>query len=373
MQGTASVSGGALVVGVNAWAQAIGYTGPTISEKTLVSWLRLDNLDEHGGSALTIDKTDKYEFDGIVYAQQQLYRWMAGSDNVSRYQAPNPGFAETTTGELVQMAITYENSSGNAHIKIYRNGSLIGDYTQGTLESWSGTNTVIVFGARHIPYSSTYADWLVAHIEEARIYDGVLTQAQIQALNVGELPVELSSFTARIVNNMVNLKWQTATEVNNYGFNIERKPETGDWTNLGFVKGHGNSNSPKNYSFKDNSSLSSSKYYYRLKQIDNDGVYEYSKIIEVSISKPNTFALAQNYPNPFNPNTVISYTLPSESYVTLNVYNILGSQVASLVYEEQTKGEYKVTFDASNLSSGIYFYKLSAGNFIQLRKMILLK
>ena len=191
------------------------------------------------------------------------------------------------------------------------------------------------------------------------------------------LPVELNTFSAIKSENSVELKWSTATEVNNYGFEIQRsevgsQKSAASWTKIGFVKGNGNSNSPKDYTYTDNSNLSSGKYSYRLKQIDNDGQFEYSKVVDVSFNAPTEFSLKQNYPNPFNPSTVISYALPSQSYVTIKVYDILGNEVASLVNKEQAEGEYKITFDANNLSSGIYFYKLTAGNFVNTMKMILL-
>jgi len=210
------------------------------------------------------------------------------------------------------------------------------------------------------------------------------------------LPVELKTFTASVVENEVELKWNTATEVNNYGFKIQRRspsqtpsqvevasepPLWGDWGAIGFVKGHGNSNSPKQYSFVD-SNPGNGKVEYRLKQIDNDGSFKYSKTIELSLSVPAKFALMQNYPNPFNPTTTIKYEIPKSSYVTLKVYDILGNVVKELVNKEQQAGRYSVQLSAigSQLSSGVYFYQLKAspsgwqaGGYTQTKKMILLK
>ena len=138
------------------------------------------------------------------------------------------------------------------------------------------------------------------------------------------LPVELSSFSASLFDSKVKLNWETATEVNNYGFDILRQAQDDkDWVKIGFITGNGNSNSPKNYSFEDKSVLSG-KYSYKLKQIDNDGKYEYSKTIEVDLGFPTKFEISQNYPNPFNPITTIRYSLPLASNVKLTIYNTLG-------------------------------------------------
>jgi len=193
------------------------------------------------------------------------------------------------------------------------------------------------------------------------------------------VPVELTSFTAKVSENKVMLEWETATEVNNYGFEIHREvypaeggTEDDEWDLLGFVEGHGNSNSPKQYSFTDNNLIGGNKFVYRLKQVDNDGQYEYSYEIEVEIV-PTEFALYQNYPNPFNPSTTVKYQIPELSFVTLKVYDVVGSEIVTLVNEEKLIGNYEVEFDADRLSSGIYFYRLQAGSFVETKKMILLK
>ena len=200
------------------------------------------------------------------------------------------------------------------------------------------------------------------------------------------LPVELTSFTANVAGHRVNLNWQTATEVNNYGFEVERRPETGDrrpgsWEVLGFVKGSGNSSTEKSYSFTDNSAKAGVNLY-RLKQIDIDGRHTYSDQVEVEVQNiPKDFILSQNYPNPFNPATTIKYGLPADGEVQLAVYNMLGQEVATLVNETKEAGLYEVIFDASRFSSGVYFYKLQvtnsdgtgAGNYVDIKKLTLLK
>jgi len=198
------------------------------------------------------------------------------------------------------------------------------------------------------------------------------------------VPVELTSFTANVRENKVMLEWLTATEVNNYGFEVERarlRPSEPDfaeasWETLGFVEGHGNSNSPKEYSYTDKNPLGGSVFIYRLKQIDNDGTYEYSDEIEVEII-PTEFALYQNYPNPFNPGTKIRYQLPQESKVIIKLYDILGSEVITLLNEKKESGVYEVDFNsqstAGGLPSGTYIYSMVADGFIETKKMVLLK
>jgi len=198
------------------------------------------------------------------------------------------------------------------------------------------------------------------------------------------LPVELSSFSASVIGSNVKLIWRTDTEVNNYGFEVERtsplpSPYEGEggtagrgWEKIGFVNGNGNSNSPKDYSFVDNRATTGT-YSYRLKQIDNDGQFEYSKTIEVVIGTPKKFELSQNYPNPFNPTTTIKFTIPEAGNVKLTLFNILGQEVKTLISGFKESGVHTIDFNASELNSGIYIYKIESGSFIQTRKMTLLK
>ena len=235
----------------------------------------------------------------------------------------------------------------------------------------------------------------------------------------GILPVELTEFTANYFDGKVVLRWETATEHNNYGFEILRRNKNGsgdDWKTLGFVQGNGTSNSANSYSFTDNE-VSPGNYYYILRQIDLDGQVNYSSKIEVFVPMPQKFELYQNYPNPFSAKggstTTISYVIArSEAtrqstgnlanannstvrlarsftndcvgvrnddvvHVSLKIYDALGREVATLVNKEQTPGKYSVQFDGSSalggLPSGIYFYTLRAGNFSATKKLILMK
>jgi uncharacterized membrane protein len=186
------------------------------------------------------------------------------------------------------------------------------------------------------------------------------------------LPVELISFTAAAGINEIILNWATGTETNNLGFEIERKTELTEWQEVGFINGNGTTTDTKFYSFTDNS-ITSNKYYYRLKQIDLDGTFEYSNTVQIDFDSPAEFSLEQNFPNPFNPSTIIPFTLPLDSDINLSVYNSLGEKVAELINGNKIAGTYNIEFNGEELSSGIYLYRLETGNFISSKKMILIK
>ncbi len=186
------------------------------------------------------------------------------------------------------------------------------------------------------------------------------------------MPVELTSFTAQAQNQKIILKWITATELNNNGFEIQRRVAESDFASVGFIRGEGTTTNQKEYSYLDKN-LADGKYYYRLKQFDYNGNYEYSNVIEVDVRSLDEYALEQNYPNPFNPVTTIGYVLKEKTNAKLILLNAIGEEVAVLVNVEQDKGFHKVDFNASSLASGIYFYRLHAGNFVETKKMILLK
>ncbi len=186
------------------------------------------------------------------------------------------------------------------------------------------------------------------------------------------IPVELISFGGRTEDNSVVLNWKTATELNNSGFDIERKFEDEDWLKIGFVTGHGTTTEKHFYEFRDKPDKNGN-YTYRLKQIDYDGTYEYSDEVSIEYVLGFSFQLKQNYPNPFNPSTVIKFQIPELSHVKLKIYDVLGSEVTNLINENKEAGSYEVEFEAGKLQSGIYFYRLDTGNFIETKKMILIK
>lgn len=186
------------------------------------------------------------------------------------------------------------------------------------------------------------------------------------------IPVELTSFTASIILTGVELNWSTATELNNNIFEIQRKTSNDEFMTIGFVKGQGTSTSKTDYSFVDKNA-NSGKYLYRLKQIDFDGKYNYSKAVEIDFNPITNYTLEQNYPNPFNPSTEINYTLAKSGNITLKVYNNLGLEVATLADGFMNSGKHSVKFNAKDFTSGVYFYRLKADNFTSTRKMLLIK
>ncbi|HMS32748.1 MAG TPA: T9SS type A sorting domain-containing protein [Ignavibacteria bacterium] len=190
----------------------------------------------------------------------------------------------------------------------------------------------------------------------------------------GALPVELSSFTASVINRDVTLNWSTANEINNSTFQIERKSFSSDgWTVIGNVTGNGTSNVAHDYLFNDRN-LSSGMYSYRLKQIDFNGNFEYHNLnAEVIVGTPKDFSLSQNYPNPFNPSTTINFDMPKGGFVSLKVYNTSGIEVATLVNETRSAGYHSVSFNASALSSGVYYYRLESNGISKTMKMALIK
>ena len=191
------------------------------------------------------------------------------------------------------------------------------------------------------------------------------------------VPVELQSFTATVTQNSVSLNWQTATETNNSGFEMERSQTSNvkgqmEWNEVGFVPGFGTTTEPKSYSFVDEN-LSAGKYQYRLKQIDFDGSFEYSNIVEVEVMITKDYSLSQNYPNPFNPATLISFSIPNDEFVSLRIYDVLGREFAQIINERRRAGTYQIEFNGAALNSGVYYYTLTAGSYTETKKMMIIK
>ena len=202
-----------------------------------------------------------------------------------------------------------------------------------------------------------------------------LANGTVVQLLSGVVPVELSSFTATVNGTNISLNWTTVTETNNRGFEVQRRSSDNDFVTVGFVNGKGTTTQIQNYSFTE-SNLPLGNYAYRLKQIDFDGTFEFSNVIEVSVVAPREFSLEQNFPNPFNPSTMISFSLKTDADVSLKVFNLLGQEIATLFNGRLTAGIQQISFNAENLTSGVYFYRIDAKgidgtNFSSTKKMIL--
>ena len=257
-------------------------------------------------------------------------------------------------------------------------------FTNGELDiSLPRTNNMyndgnLLFGTHALEPQNSYKGIL----DDIRIYNYALTESEIQDLyNDDEfIPVELHSFSCTAIGKSILIKWNTATEKNNQGFILEKFIDD-NWEELQFIAGYGNSTVQHEYQYIDHYEFISFKgeVKYRLKQIDFDGSINYSDVISIDVDfTPKEFALYQNYPNPFNPITTIKYSIPNEGakrtfHVHIVVFDVIGNEVSTLVNENKPPGNYKVEFDAFNLPSGIYFYRLQSADYISTRKMLLLK
>ncbi len=279
--------------------------------------------------------------------------------------ATNGDVVRTTDGGSIWTGITLAGKAlrgvcyvpgHNAYVTVGSSG--YSAYSKDNGATWTeltgGSGTI-----RTVDASTNYA-WYVGN------------SGAIARLANSALPVELTSFTAVSAKGKVVLNWATATEMNNRGFEVQRKTDgAGEWAVVGFVNGRGTATTSNSYSYTDEFS-GSGVVYYRLRQVDFDGQSAYSEAIEVSAT-PATFTLEQNFPNPFNPTTTISFEMPEAGFVTLKVMNLLGEEVATLISETRAAGRHTIDFNASNLSSGVYLYTVSSGIYTATKKLTLMK
>ena len=250
---------------------------------------------------------------------------------------------------------------------------ICGDYYSGA--SYRGIYTSTDYGVTWVAFNSgipsTYIRALA--IQGENVFAGLdYIGMWARPLSDIVLPVELSSFSASVKASDVILHWNTVTEKNSFNFEVERKCAGNSWNKISELKGAGNSNFPKSYSYTDRR-LKNGSYSYRLKMTDNDGTFRYSNEVYTKISIPGTFGISQNYPNPFNPGTTINFSLPIASYVTLSIYNSMGQEVENLISKELGAGDYTREWNAASFASGVYYYRIKAGNFMETKKLLLLK
>jgi hypothetical protein len=358
-------------------------------DETLIStwqWSRngLLNLQLEASDFFGVTSNDEMYIDNFVFVMPPL--------TIPPLNAPTNLTAEEIFNPYPRIQLTWQDNSNYEYAfnVLRKDGPLFGS---GSFEPiGTAPKNLTTYTDSTVIVDSTYTYAVVAYNQfEFSDWSNYTTVLVV-------VPVEMVSFSYQIKSQKdVELSWTTATETNNQGFEILRKVlnEDGGWNNLGFVPGHGTTTETQQYSFTDND-VSVGKYQYRLKQIDFDGSFEYSNVIEVEIDSPDEFNLSQNYPNPFNPSTKIKFEIPGQArnditLVTLKVYDIIGNEIATVVNKELTAGEYEVEFsakggsasggNATNLPSGVYFYQLRVGGpeinsgqgIIQTKKMVLMK
>jgi hypothetical protein len=263
----------------------------------------------------------------------------------------------------------YDSSA--SEVRVYVNGAFQSAVTQVPLN----INAAVPFKVGS--YGTASSIPVGTMLDEFRFYRRALGVDEIAATWNQTLPyvipVELTSFTASVIGTNVNLNWTTASETNNNGFEIEKSlvSET-NWEKIAFVPGFGTTTEAKTYSFSEEN-VSTGVYKYRLRQTDFDGTFEYSNEIEVVVTAPVEYALEQNYPNPFNPATQIKFSIPEAGFVKMEVYNLVGEKVATLINKEMNSGYHTIDFNAEDISSGVYVYTLSVNDFVTSKKMILMK
>lgn len=286
-----------------------------------------------------------------------------------------PGFSVSNINTDLPFQATAPGTDENALVQI----------SGGATNSFTGNNREVVVLNFEVIGSSNDSSPLVFDEGATRTYLSTVDFQDISGNDINFVngsvssivPVELSSFNAYVEQGQIILEWNTESETDNFGFEIQRKNNDDIFNKVGFVPGHGTTLAQNNYQFID-SNLSNGTYYYRLKQIDHDGSYQFSETKTVTILASLKYNLFQNYPNPFNPETVIKFEIPEASHVNLVIYNSLGEEIKKLINEKKNDGIYEIKWDGKNkdgvvMPSGVYLYLLSTGEHREVRKMILTK
>jgi len=332
-----------------------------------------------GYSQVLARELDDVVIGTIDITNPDIISWTASSPypggTVGRFGAGVPTITHLETDQLSPRYVLFAGGDPNGQGTSVKNDSWAYDFT---VNQWKIGPTMLT-GVSNISQLAGVLANDTVYMYVGGGFNSVTVVTDFEYINLGaeaQLPVELSSFTSSVNKNNVILNWSTVSEQNNHKFVIERN-SSGSWISAGEVTGSGTTNESRAYSFTDRN-LSSGTYSYRLKQIDYNGNFEYHNLIgEVIVGVPNAFTLLQNYPNPFNPTTKIDFSLPVDSRVSIKIYDMLGKEAAVLMNNElRTAGYYSVQFNGSSLSSGIYFYAISAEgqqNFSLTRKMVLVK
>jgi hypothetical protein len=371
-----AISGtGDIYVG-GAFTTAGGNTANYIAKwNSFTGWSSLDYGLNNTVNALAISGSDMYVGGNFTSAGGMSAKYIAKWNSITGWASLGYGANNGTN--------TNVNAISVAGSDIYVGGAFTtaGGNTANYIAKWNATNgwSTLVDGS-YIGVNSVVYALKVDSTAKRMIVGGAFTSTGSKNANRiasftdsdNPFPVELTTFTATAIGNHVNLYWTTASEFNNYGFYIERKINDEDWQELTFIEGCGNSQVTKEYTYQDKIETSG-MIKYRLKQVDLDGGCKYSSIVEVEMNMPIKYSLSQNYPNPFNPETTINYSIPKASDVKIVIYDVMGKEVATLIDEKQEAGNYSVKYNARNLTSGVYFYKIETSDFRDVKKMVLIK
>jgi photosystem II stability/assembly factor-like uncharacterized protein len=387
-----------------------GGTSQTILRTTNsgASWLIVQDGFFGGGfwGAFMLDANT-----GFVAGENSIFQPMVGrSTNSGVNWDFFPFYLNTNEGRLFDIHF-FDNNNGVTAAGVWNGTGAISRTTNGGTDwmttlfsqpfyglNFPNSSTGYTVGYNGVIYKSTNSgvSWNSQNSGTGNTLNDVFFVNEIVGSAVGEngtilktidggIPVELTSFTYNLSGSKVTLNWETASEINNRGFEVERSQKSSrqrrdkiqnEWESIGFVEGKGTTTEKQTYSFTDdlrNLNISD-KIYYRLKQIDFDGTFEYSNELEVDYSQvPDNYSLSQNYPNPFNPTTTIKFSLPEPSLVSIKVYNVIGKEVMILIDEFKPKGNYEIEMNGFELTSGVYFYKMTAGNYTDTKRMLLIK
>jgi hypothetical protein len=333
-------------------------------------------LQETGKFTIQFTNWQKYSGTGSLTFQIVLYssgKIMYYYNNMNAtLNSATVGIENSAGTDGLQIAYNANYVHNNMAVKIEAAPEwLVNNIFNGTVFNGNSMAVQLTFKTEDYPLGSYSMDMVIQSNDP--VTPSVTVPIQMEIV----IPVELSAFTAKADRDNVIVEWQTATETNNQGFELQRKREGAEgWAVAGYVSGKGTTTERQSYQYVDKQ-LKAGKYIYRLKQIDLDGTIEYSQEIEVEVSVPDEYVLYQNYPNPFNPSTTIEFSLPEKSEVVLSIYNSLGEKVRELVNGSMEAGYQRVVFDARELPSGTYVYQINAKgstkSFIQSKKMTLVK
>jgi hypothetical protein len=333
-----------------------------------------------GSSAINTSHTGKIWNTGTgVMIGSATFTPGAGGWQQVLFSSPVSIAANTTYIASCFSSSGYYNETDNSFASAVTNGPLTISQDGGP----DGANGIYKMGAGmpNTPYISTnyFVDVVfspnsnsfnLTSVSDASLCTntGALQTLNVTSADCSTLPVTLLNLSASPNGRKVTLSWNTSSEINNRGFNVERSSDGVNWSTIGFVNGAGNSSSVKSYSYPDNN-LDAGRYYYRLKQVDIDDRYKYSVIVSAVVGGKGEYALGQNYPNPFSNQTTIQFTLPQSSQVNISLFDISGRVVKVLVNGAQETGTHAISFNAGSLTRGVYYYKIQAGNFTDVKKL----